>query len=61
MSIHTEIHASAYLLSQRAYNFKTKPSFDKRTMSYDRAFENTAFLKKEKQMTRAPAYVRAFQ
>ena len=28
------------------YNFNTKPPFDKQSMPYNRAFQNTAFLKK---------------
>ena len=40
------------------HNFKTKPPFDKWSMPYDRALQNTAFVKK---MMTAPPCVGAFQ
>ena len=40
------------------HNFKTKPPFDKWSISYDRGLQNTAFVEK---MMRAPPCVGAFQ
>ena len=41
------------------HNFKTKPSFDKWSIPYDRGLLNTAFV--EKKMRASPYCVRAFQ
>ena len=58
----TTVHELQKIMDKEALlnvrNFKTKSSDDKWSTSYDRALQNTAFVKK---MMRAPPHVRLFR